>query len=104
MSSGVIAPPVSEAPSGYVIGMQAFAFLVVAIVAAFIVAIAVGLAWFLAVPAAILLLLLPVAFATHMFSQRRSHPSPSDGPGVPSTQDAAYRPIADPAKPGTTPR
>jgi hypothetical protein len=93
--------------------MQAFALLAVAIVAAFIVAIAIGLAWFLVVPVAILLLLLPVAFAIHLFSQRRSGASASEGRSglasdvsgaVPTTHEASYQPISDPSRPGATPR
>lgn len=85
--------------------MQATALLAVAIVAAFVIAIVIGLAWFIAVPVLVLLLLVPIAYMITLVTQRNRGRAPARASqGAPSTREASYQPISDPAKPGTTPR
>ncbi|MHB1539239.1 MAG: hypothetical protein ACYCUM_09930 [Solirubrobacteraceae bacterium] len=69
------------------------------IVAAFFIAVVVGMAWFIAVPVAVFLLLFPLAYLVSLFT----HPKGGGGgsPRSPSTADASYQPVSDPEHPGT---
>lgn len=69
------------------------------VVAAFIIAVAVGIAWFIAVPVAVALLMLPLAYFIALFTKPRGGSGGSER--SPSTGDASYQPIADPEHPGT---
>ncbi len=84
--------------------MQATALIAVAIVAGFIIAVAVGLWWFVALPVAALLLLIPAGYTIAYMTQRKARPPSNEARGLPSTREASYDPVSDPSKPGTTPR
>lgn len=85
--------------------MEVTALLVVVIVLAFIIALALGVVWFIAVPVAVALLLLPLAYTVALMSRGRSSgPPPEETTGLPSTEEASYEPVRDPSEPGSTPR
>jgi hypothetical protein len=79
--------------------MQVFAIFAVVIVAAFIVAVVVGLAWFIAVPVAVFLLLLPLAYVIAFVTKPRAKADSTVDQRVPSTAQASYEPISDPSQP-----
>ncbi len=85
---------------GYRGSMHVSALFALAVVAAFITALVIGLAWFLAVPVAIVLLLAPLGYAFALFRGRGGR-APAGSEEAPSSQQASYDPVSDPSKPGT---
>jgi hypothetical protein len=75
--------------------MQATAFLAVALVVGFIALVVLGAAWFIAIPLAFLVFLIPVAFVS-IFAAKRAgldrgtHPTGSQA--MPSSREASYDP------------
>jgi hypothetical protein len=78
--------------------MQATAVFAVAVVVGLLMLVVFGLAWFLAVPIAILLFLVPVAFGSAFGLRRAERTAPTGSAAMPSSQEAAYEPIVDPAQ------
>ncbi|MHB2001350.1 MAG: hypothetical protein ACYCSI_14385 [Solirubrobacteraceae bacterium] len=74
----------------------------IVIVAVFLIAVAIGLAWFVAVPIAVFLLLFPIAYLVALFTKPKG--ARGGTPRAPSTADASYQPVSDPKHPGTMPR
>lgn len=76
--------------------MQVTGLLALAIFVGILMAVVFGAAWFIAVPVALLFFLIPVgvvvAFAAR---QRRAGTPPGD---TPTTRQASYEPVADPAQ------
>lgn len=81
--------------------MVAAVFAVI-VVALLIIAVSIGLAWFIAIPVAVFLLLFPIAYVIALFTRPKG--GSGGTPAVPSTEDASYQPIQDPSQPGATPR
>ena len=71
----------------------------IVIVTAFVIAVSVGLAWFVAVPVAVFLLMLPAAYLIALVTRPKGGSGGSER--SPSTRDASYQPISDPKHPGT---
>jgi fatty acid desaturase len=82
--------------------MQATAFFAVAVVVGLLMLVVFGVVWFLAVPIAFLLFLVPVAFVTSFAIRRTDHGHPPGGEGVPSSAEASYDPVVDPSERPTT--
>lgn len=72
------------------------------VVALLFIAVAIGLAWFIAVPVAVMLLLAPAAYVIALITRPKGGSASSDR--IPSTKDASYEPISDPTRPGSMPR
>lgn len=76
--------------------MQVTGLIAVAIFIGVIMTVVFGAAWFIAVPVAVLLFLIPVAFlAAFAARERRAGVPPGD---TPSTRQATYDPVQDPAQ------
>lgn len=76
--------------------MQVTGLIALAIFVAIIMAVVFGAAWFIAVPVAVLFFLVPVAFLGAFAARERGADAP---PGeTPSTRQASYEPIQDPAQ------
>jgi hypothetical protein len=78
--------------------MQATGFFAIAVVIGFLMLVVFGAAWFIAVPLAFLFFLVPVAFAAALAGRGRDRGQPPGGEGVPSSAEASYDPVADPAQ------
>lgn len=76
--------------------MQATAFFAIAVVVGFFMLVVFGAAWFIAIPIAILLFLVPAAFAAALASRKLERSHPAGGAAVPSSGEASYDPVVDP--------
>ncbi len=84
--------------------MQATGFLAVALVIGFLMAVVFGAAWFIAVPVAFLVFLVPVAFVAAVAARRTERTRPTGSEAMPSTREASYDPVVDPAERPTSSR
>jgi membrane protein implicated in regulation of membrane protease activity len=77
--------------------MPATAVFALAVVLGLFMLVVLGAAWFVAIPVAVLVFLIPVAFVAALAGRKleRNHPSGSEG--VPSSAEASYDPVVDPA-------
>jgi len=86
--------------------MPATGFLALAIFVGLLMLVVFGAAWFIAIPVALLLFLIPVAFVTVLAAKRSGlgadHPTGSDA--MPSSAEASYDPRIDPSQPPAAPR
>ena len=82
--------------------MQATALIAVALVVGFLAAVVLGAAWFVAVPVAFLVFLVPVAFFAALAARKQDRTRPTGAGAMPSSQEASYQPIVDPAERPTT--
>jgi hypothetical protein len=74
----------------------------VVVVAVSIVAVAVGLAWFIAVPVAVFLLLFPLAYLIALLTRPKG--VSSGAPAAASNEDASYQPVSKLEQPGSAAR
>jgi hypothetical protein len=84
--------------------MQVTALIAVTIVVVCIAALVLGLVWFVAIPVAILLMMIPIGYMITLLTQRKARMGTGESHGVPTSREASYNPVSDPSKPGTTPR
>jgi hypothetical protein len=86
--------------------MPATGLLVLAIFVGILMLVVFGVAWFVAVPLAFLLYLIPVAFVA-LFAAKRTGVGaarPSGSEAMPTSAEASYNPVADPSQPPAAPR
>jgi hypothetical protein len=81
---------------GYVVDVQVTGLIALAIFVGILMAVVFGAAWFIAVPVALLFFLIPVGVVTVFAARQRRAGAPSGE--VPSTREAAYDPVVDPAQ------
>jgi len=79
-----------------VVGMQVTGLIAVAIFIGILMAVVFGAAWFIAVPVALLLFLIPVGVVTAFAARQRRAGAPSGE--APSTGEASYEPVVNPAQ------
>jgi hypothetical protein len=88
------------------IAMPATGLLALAIFVGILMLVVFGAAWFIAIPVALLLFLIPVAFVSAYAARRTgvgaAHPTGSEA--MPSSAEASYDPRIDPSQPPAAPR
>lgn len=82
--------------------MPATGLFVFSIFVGILMLVVIGAAWFVAIPVAFLLFLVPMAFLAALAARRDRGAKPTGAGGMPSTAEAAYDPVADPSQRPTT--
>jgi len=77
--------------------MQATGFFLFAIFVGILMLVVFSAAWFIAIPVAILLFLIPMAFVGALAARQQNRGAkPAGAGGMPSTGEASYDPVVDP--------
>ena len=76
--------------------MQATGFLALAIFVGLVMVVVFGVTWFIAIPVAVLLFLVPVAFVAALAMRKLDRRHPTGSAAMPSSGEASYDPVVDP--------
>jgi membrane protein implicated in regulation of membrane protease activity len=78
--------------------MPATGLFLLAVFVGILALVVLGAAWFVAIPLAFLLFLVPVAFFAALGARRSGRAHPTGSEAMPSSREASYDPVVDPAE------